>query len=163
MNKRIFLYLQSYSRNSVVHRNELNVPLHTTFSTYYLLFREVLTFLGGFQSHEITKIADFFHSIRKYENQSLIYSYYNFLKLDLLKPYEGNFRRCRATSEYYTHKKITQTISCLWKVLKVRQSQNDFFKPKFPPKNERTNSTLILRSLRLTYFLEEMEDNKKTF
>ena len=30
------------------------------------------------------------------------------------------------------------------RLLKVRQSRNDFFKPTFPPKNERTNSTLLL-------------------
>ena len=28
--------------------------------------------------------------------------------------------------------------------LKVRQNQNDFFKPTFPPKNERTNSTVLV-------------------
>ena len=36
--------------------------------------------------------------------------------------------------------------------LKVRQSRNDFFKPTFLPKNERTNSTLLLWNLRLTCF-----------
>ena len=34
--------------------------------------------------------------------------------------------------------------------LKVRKSRNDFFKPTFPPKNERTNSTLLLWNLRST-------------
>ena len=36
--------------------------------------------------------------------------------------------------------------------LKVRKSQNDFFKPTFPPKNEQTNSTLLLWDLTLTCF-----------
>ena len=36
--------------------------------------------------------------------------------------------------------------------IKVRQSRNNFFKPTFPPKNEQTNSTLLLWYLRLTCF-----------
>ena len=36
--------------------------------------------------------------------------------------------------------------------LKVRQSWNEFLKPKFPPKNKRRNSTLLLWNLRLTCF-----------
>ena len=36
--------------------------------------------------------------------------------------------------------------------LKIRQSRNDFFKPMFPPKNKRTNSTLLLWNLRSTCF-----------
>ena len=50
--------------------------------------------------------------------------------------------------------------------VKVRQSQNDFFKPTFLPKNERMNSTKLLWYHRLTcfhFFLEEIEDTKKTF
>ena len=37
-------------------------------------------------------------------------------------------------------------------LLKVRKSQNDFFKQTFPPKNERTNSTLLQWNLRSTCF-----------
>ena len=36
--------------------------------------------------------------------------------------------------------------------LKARQSQIDFFKPTLLPKNERTNSTLLLWNLRLAFF-----------
>ena len=43
-------------------------------------------------------------------------------------------------------------------LLKVRQIRNDFFKPTFLSKNERTNSTLQLVFVR---FLEEIEDTKK--
>ena len=32
--------------------------------------------------------------------------------------------------------------------LKVRESQNDFFKPTIPPKNKRTNSTLLVWNLK---------------
>ena len=46
--------------------------------------------------------------------------------------------------------------------LKVRQIRNDFFKPMVLPKNERTNSTLLLVDL-FHSFLEESEDTKKTF
>jgi hypothetical protein len=45
----------------------------------------------------------------------------------------------------------------------VRQIRNDFFKLTFLQKNERTNSTLLLVDLFLFGFLEESEDNKKTF
>jgi hypothetical protein len=50
--------------------------------------------------------------------------------------------------------------------LKVSKSRNDFFKYTFPPKNKRTNFTLLLWNLRSTCFrsfLEEIEDTKKTF
>ena len=49
-------------------------------------------------------------------------------------------------------------------LLKVRQIRNDFFKLKFLPKNERTNSTLYT-ACRLVFvrFFEENEDTKKTF
>ena len=57
-------------------------------------------------------------------------------------------------------------ISAPW----VGKSRNYFFKYQtFPPKNERTNSTLLLyyyeTSGRLVFvrFLEEIEDTKKTF
>ena len=45
--------------------------------------------------------------------------------------------------------------------LKVKKSRNDFCKPMFPPKNERTNSTS--RQLVFVHFLEEIEGTKKTF
>ena len=47
--------------------------------------------------------------------------------------------------------------------LKVRQIRNDFFKPKFLPKNEQRNSTLLLVDLFAFVFLEESEDTNKTF
>jgi hypothetical protein len=37
-------------------------------------------------------------------------------------------------------------------MVKVRQCLNNFFKPMFPPKNGRTNSTLLQWNLRLTCF-----------
>ena len=43
-------------------------------------------------------------------------------------------------------------ISITKLMLKVRQSRNDFFKPLFPPKNERRNSTVLLWYLRSTCF-----------
>ena len=46
--------------------------------------------------------------------------------------------------------------------LKVRQIPNDFFKPTFLPKNERTNLTLLLVGL-FCLFLEESEDTKNAF
>ena len=47
--------------------------------------------------------------------------------------------------------------------LKVRQSRNDFFKLKFLPKNEQTNSTLLSMIPQVDLFWEEIEDTKKTF
>ena len=48
---------------------------------------------------------------------------------------------------------LTQNFGMVFKTkLKVRQSRNDFFKPTFPPKNEKTNSTLLLWNLRSTCF-----------
>ena len=47
--------------------------------------------------------------------------------------------------------------------LKVRQIQNDFFKPTFLPKNEQTNSTLLLVDYFWFGFFEESEDTEKTF
>ena len=35
---------------------------------------------------------------------AFIYGSYNFLKINQFKPYEGNLRGCRATSEYHTIK-----------------------------------------------------------
>ena len=46
--------------------------------------------------------------------------------------------------------KIQQPENCSFSfnsILKVRQVRNDFFKPMFLPKNERTNSTLLLVDL----------------
>ena len=50
------------------------------------------------------------------------------------------------------------TLLCM---LKVRQSRNDFFMPTILPKNERSNSTLLI--VNLFCFLKEGEDTKKTF
>ena len=51
-------------------------------------------------------------------------------------------------------------------LLKVRQSQSDFFKATFLPKNEWTNLTLLLwylRSACFVCFLEEIKDIKNHF
>ena len=51
--------------------------------------------------------------------------------------------------------------------LKVRQSRNDFLNPTFLPKNERTNSTLLLWYLRLTcfrsFFWKKLKTPKRNF
>ena len=49
------------------------------------------------------------------------------------------------------------------KALKVRQIQNDFFKMTFLPKNERTNSTLLLVDLFLFVFWEKVKTPKRHF
>ena len=54
-------------------------------------------------------------------------------------------------------KKVMRTAyssigSGLKKVSQVRQIRNDFFRIMFPPKNEQTDSTLLLWYLRLTCF-----------
>ena len=48
------------------------------------------------------------------------------------------------------------------KLLKVRQIRNDFFKPKFLPKNEQTNSTLLLVVLKCLFFGRKWR-HQKTF
>ena len=61
---------------------------------------------------------------------------------------------------------IEDTISENAGLPKVRQIWNDFFKSTFLPKNERTNSTLLLVNLSTClrlFFLEESEDTKNTF
>ena len=61
--------------------------------------------------------------------------------------------------------KISLILTHRWRIsitklmLKVRQSRNDFFKPLFPPKNERRNSTLLLWYLRLTCFRSFFGEN----
>ena len=47
--------------------------------------------------------------------------------------------------------------------LKVRQVRNDFFKPTFLPKNEWTNSTLILVDLSSFVFLKKVKTQKRHF
>ena len=44
---------------------------------------------------------------------------------------------------------------------KVRKCQNNFFKKTFPPKNKRTNSTLLLWNLRLTCFHSFFGGNRR--
>ena len=46
---------------------------------------------------------------------------------------------------------------------KGQTTRNYFVKPTFLPKNERTNSTLLLVDLLSFGFLEESENTKKTF
>ena len=52
-------------------------------------------------------------------------------------------------------------------ILKVRQSRNDFFKPTILPKNERTNSTLLLCYLMSTcfrlFFWKKLKTPKRHF
>ena len=48
-------------------------------------------------------------------------------------------------------------------LLKVRQSRNDFFKPTFLPKNERTNSTLLLVDLFSFIFWKKVKTPKRHF
>ena len=48
-------------------------------------------------------------------------------------------------------------------MLKVREIRNDFLKLMFLPKNEQTNSTLLLVDLFSFVFLEESDDTKNTF
>ena len=47
--------------------------------------------------------------------------------------------------------------------LKVRQIRNDFFKPMFLPKNERTNSTLLLLDLFSFVFWKKVKTPKRHF
>ena len=47
--------------------------------------------------------------------------------------------------------------------LKVRQIRNDFFKPTFLPKNERTNSTLLLVDLFSFVFWKKVKTPKRHF
>ena len=47
--------------------------------------------------------------------------------------------------------------------IKVRQIRNDFFKPTFLPKNERTNSTLLLVDLFLFVFCKKVKTPKRHF
>ena len=48
-------------------------------------------------------------------------------------------------------------------MLKVRQIRNDFFKPTFLPKNERTNSTLLLVDLFSLVFWKKVKTPKRYF
>ena len=53
--------------------------------------------------------------------------------------------------------------SALMAALKVRQIRNDFFKPTFLPKNEQTNSTLLLVDLFSFVFWKKVKTPKKCF
>ena len=48
-------------------------------------------------------------------------------------------------------------------MLKVRQIRNDFFKPTFLPKNEKTNSTLLLVDLFSFVFWKKVKTPKGHF
>ena len=48
-------------------------------------------------------------------------------------------------------------------MLKVRQIRNDFFKPTFLPKNEQTNSTLLLVDLFSFVFWKKVKTPKRHF
>ena len=48
-------------------------------------------------------------------------------------------------------------------MLKVRQIRNDFFKPMFLPKNEKTNSTLLLVDLFSFVFWKKVKTPKRRF
>ena len=48
-------------------------------------------------------------------------------------------------------------------MLKVRQIRNDFFNLTFPPKNEQTNSTLLLVDLFLFVFWKKVKTPKRHF
>lgn len=50
-----------------------------------------------------------------------------------------------------------------WALIKVRQIRNDFFKPTFLPKNEQTNSTLLLVNLILFDFWKKVKTPKGHF
>ena len=54
------------------------------------------------------------------------------------------------------------SLSC-WNLLKVRQIRNDFFNPTFLPKNERTNSTLLLVDLFSFVFWKKVKTPKSHF
>ena len=76
-----------------------------------------------------------------------------------------NKKECKVKFKY--SEKATKfceiSIVDLSYVRHVRQSRNYFFKPSFPPKNERTNSNETSGRLVFVRFLEEIEDTKKTF
>ena len=67
------------------------------------------------------------------------------------KKYE---RSKEISSKNHKLKSSQRSYKCQYYIydLKVRQSCNDFFKPMILPKNERTNSTLLLWYLRWTCF-----------
>jgi hypothetical protein len=63
-------------------------------------------------------------------------------------------------------KTLSLLENCLWIVLtllKVRQSRNEFFKPMFSPKNEQTNSILLLRDLFSFVFWRKLKTPKRHF
>ena len=87
---------------------------------------------------------------------------------NLLQAIYFQSNRFLGLSESWSHFVINKLVDDVTRKSKVRQSRNYFFKPTFLPKNEQTNSTLLLvydTSGRLVFvrFLEEIEDNKKTF
>ena len=75
------------------------------------------------------------------------------VKLHLFTPWLCNF----------TRQTLESGKSCLVSKLKVRQSRNDFFKPTFPPKTERTNSILLLWDLFLFVFWRKLKAPKRHF
>ena len=60
-------------------------------------------------------------------------------------------------------KKVKSEYLGFYVELKVRQIQNDFFKPMFLPKNERTNSSLLLVDLFSFIFWKKVRTPKRHF
>ena len=75
-------------------------------------------------------------------------------------------KKCLSPLKFRFSKKATkfETIShMIWRLLKVRQIRNDFFKPTFLPKNEQTNSTLLLVDLFSFVFRKKVKTPKRHF
>ena len=103
------------------------------------------------------------HVLYKLQTWNCCASFSNQIKSKQKQFYASDLYKIQKFTKNQTSK-FGIDLSCI--LLKGRHSQNDFFKPTFPPNNERTNSTLLLWNLRLTCFcsfLEEIEDTKKTF
>ena len=91
------------------------------------------------------------HSYQLYINWLLLASYYKY-------------------SSYYTYSLVNfpyfsniRTVQFKKIFLKVKQNQNDFFKPMFLPKNEQTNSILLLVDLFLFIFWKKVKTPKRHF
>ena len=73
---------------------------------------------------------------------------------------------CNPTMAFWGTLQIacSRPSEAVWqKWLKVKQIRNDFFKPTFLPKNERTNLTLLLVDLFLFVFWKKVKTPKRHF
>ena len=115
------------------------------------------TFNADFVSHYLNPLA-FLIKILLSVLRNLTFVYLFFLVRKLFWPNKAD-----TDAEFWQKSSWNQLIVRSRLRLKVRQNRNDFFKPTFPPKNEQTNSILLLWDLFLFVFWRKLKTPKRYF